>query len=177
MEREKHLLGRRRAACHRRLLAPAAAVHPALAAQGALLCFSGRCRRRRLAADAAAVLRCRSKRFLPWAFSGYVKRLPFSQFPLFPWLGYAFLGAAVSRLWQDAKRGQAEARFFRLLFFAGFSLVAVFLVIVLQPFVPVVLGTFNPSGRSSSSSSWASSSCSSPCCGAGSRKRGIVRPW
>jgi len=81
---------------------------------------------------------------LPWAFSGYVKRLPFSQFPLFPWLGYAFLGAAVSRLWQDARRNQGEDRFFRLLFMAGASLAAVFLVIVLQPFSTVVLGIFNP---------------------------------
>ena len=84
------------------------------------------------------------EKVLPWAFSGYVKRLPFSQFPLFPWLGYAFLGAAVSRLWQDARRIQAEERFFRLLFTAGASLVAVFLVIVLQPFSRVVLGIFNP---------------------------------
>jgi uncharacterized membrane protein len=81
---------------------------------------------------------------LPWAFSGYLKRLPYSQFPLFPWMGYAFLGAAVSRLWQDAKRNQAEERFFRLLFYAGLSLIAVFLAIALQPFVPVVMGSFNP---------------------------------
>jgi len=81
---------------------------------------------------------------LPWAFSGYLKRLPYSQFPLFPWMGYAFLGAAVSRLWQDARRNQVEERFFRLLFTAGASLVAVFLVIVLQPFSRVVLGIFNP---------------------------------
>jgi uncharacterized membrane protein len=81
---------------------------------------------------------------LPWAFSGYLKRLPLSQFPLFPWMGYAFLGAAVSRLWQDARRNQSEERFFRLLFYAGLSLVAVFLALALQPVVPVVMGSFNP---------------------------------
>lgn len=84
------------------------------------------------------------EKVLPWAFSGYLKRLPYSQFPLFPWMGYAFLGAAVSRLWQEARINRDEARFFRLLFFAGLSLVAVFLVIALQPLVPVVMGTFNP---------------------------------
>ncbi len=81
---------------------------------------------------------------LPWALSGYLKRLPFSQFPLFPWMGYAFLGAAVSWLWQEAKRSDREERFFRLLFYAGLSLVAVFLVIALQPLVPVAMGAFNP---------------------------------
>ncbi len=81
---------------------------------------------------------------LPWAFSGYLKRLPYSQFPLFPWMGYAFLGAAVSRLWQDARRNGAEDRFFRLLSCAGFALVAVFLLIVLQPAIPVATGSFNP---------------------------------
>lgn len=81
---------------------------------------------------------------LPWAFSGYLKRLPYSQFPLFPWMGYAFLGAAVSGLWQDARRNGAEDRFFRLLSYAGFSLVAVFLAIALQPVVPVAMGSFNP---------------------------------
>lgn len=82
--------------------------------------------------------------YLPWALSGYLKRLPFSQFPLFPWMGYAFLGAAVCRLWQEAKRNDQEERFFRLLFYAGLSLVAVFLVIALQPVTPVAMGSFNP---------------------------------
>ncbi len=81
---------------------------------------------------------------LPWAFSGYFKRLPYSQFPLFPWMGFAFLGAAVSRLWLEAKRDRAEARFFRLLFFAGLSLAAVFFIIILQPVAPVAPGSFNP---------------------------------
>ena len=84
------------------------------------------------------------EKYLPWAFSGYLKRLPYSQFPLFPWLGYAFLGAAVSRLWQEVRKQESEERFLRLLFGAGVSLVAVFLIIVLQPFTPVVLGTYNP---------------------------------
>jgi len=84
------------------------------------------------------------EKYLPWAFSGYLKRLPQSQFPLFPWMGFAFFGAAVSRLWQESRRLESEARFFRLLFLAGASLVAVFLVIALQPVVPVALGSFNP---------------------------------
>lgn len=84
-------------------------------------------------------------RYLPQFLSGYVKRQIYSQFPIFPWLGFAFLGAAVSHLWQEAKRNQAEERFFRLLFYAGLSLVAVFLGIVLLPFAPVVvMGSFSP---------------------------------
>ena len=104
-----------------------------------------------LAAAAAAVslltpwlLSLPLEKSLPWAFSGFLKRLPYSQFPLFPWMGYAWFGAAVSWLWQEARRLQGEARFFRLLFFAGASLVAVFLVIAFQPLAPVALGTFNP---------------------------------
>ncbi len=81
---------------------------------------------------------------LPWALSGYVKRLPYSQFPLFPWMGFAFMGAAVSHLWQESRLRRDEARFFRLLFYAGLSLVALFLVIALLPFAPVAMGTFNP---------------------------------
>jgi uncharacterized membrane protein len=81
---------------------------------------------------------------LPPAFSGYLKRLPNSQFPLFPWMAYAWLGAGVSRLWQEARRFQAEARFFRLLFAAGASLVAVFIIIAFQPFAPVAMGSFSP---------------------------------
>ena len=84
------------------------------------------------------------EKILPWAFSGYLKRLPYSQFPLFPWMGFAFAGAALSWLWQEARRLEREARFFRLLFFSGLALAAVFLVIALQPLVPVVLGSFNP---------------------------------
>lgn len=84
--------------------------------------------------------------YLPQFLSGYVKRQTYSQFPLFPWMGFAFLGAAASHLWQEAKRNQAEARFFRLLFFAGLSVVAAFLVFALQPFVPLAaMGNFSPS--------------------------------
>jgi uncharacterized membrane protein len=81
---------------------------------------------------------------LPWAFSGYFKRVLYSQFPLFPWMGYAFLGAAVSWLWQEARRNGGEERFFRLLAYAGLSLVAAFLVIAFQPMAPVAMGSFNP---------------------------------
>lgn len=81
---------------------------------------------------------------LPWALSGYLKRLPFSQFPLFPWAGFAFMGAAASWFWQKSRRHEAEARFFKLLFIIGMALVAVFSIIVLQPFAHVALGSFNP---------------------------------
>jgi uncharacterized membrane protein len=84
------------------------------------------------------------ERYLPQFLSGYVKRQMYSQFPIFPWMGFAFLGAAVSHLWQEAKRNQAEARFFRLLFYAGLSLVAVSLAIMLQPLIPVAMGNFSP---------------------------------
>jgi len=84
------------------------------------------------------------EKVLPWAFSGYLKRLPYSQFPLFPWMGFAFMGAAVSHLWQEARREQVEARFFRLLFTAGASLAVLFFVFLLPPFAHVALGTFNP---------------------------------
>ncbi|MCX6555717.1 MAG: heparan-alpha-glucosaminide N-acetyltransferase domain-containing protein [Candidatus Aminicenantes bacterium] len=84
------------------------------------------------------------ERILPWAFSGYLKRLPYSQFPLFPWMGFAFMGAAASSLWQKARQAGTEPRFFRHLLFAGFALVVIFLIIALQPLVPVALGSFNP---------------------------------
>jgi uncharacterized membrane protein len=84
------------------------------------------------------------EKHFPWAFSGYFKLLPFSQFPLFPWLGFAFLGAAAARLWQEARRSLAETRFFRLLFLAGLSLVAVFFAMVLRPAAPVAAVSLNP---------------------------------
>jgi uncharacterized membrane protein len=82
--------------------------------------------------------------YLPQFLAGYVKRQMYSQFPLFPWMGFVFLGAAVSHLWQEAKRGGREARFFRLLFFSGLSLAALFLVFALQPVVPFAMGSFSP---------------------------------
>jgi uncharacterized membrane protein len=81
---------------------------------------------------------------LPWAFSGYFKRVLYSQFPLFPWMGFAFLGAVVSWRWQEAKRQGGEERFFRRLAWAGFGLVAAFMAVALQPLAPVKLGSFNP---------------------------------
>jgi uncharacterized membrane protein len=84
------------------------------------------------------------ERHLPWALAGYGKRILYSQFPLFPWAGFAFLGAAVSYQWQEARQRQDEARFFRLLAWAGLSLVGVFLAIAFQPLAPVALGSFNP---------------------------------
>jgi uncharacterized membrane protein len=82
--------------------------------------------------------------FLPPAFSGYFKRLPNSQFPLFPWMGFAFMGAAMSILWQKARQKQIEPRFFIRIFFTGLFMVVIFLIIALQPFVPVALSSFNP---------------------------------
>jgi uncharacterized membrane protein len=84
------------------------------------------------------------ERHLPYFLAGYLKRLPYSQFPLFPWMGYAWFGAAVSWLWQEARRLQGEERFFRLLLYAGLSLVGVFFILAFQPFAPVMLGSFNP---------------------------------
>ncbi|MCX6558446.1 MAG: heparan-alpha-glucosaminide N-acetyltransferase domain-containing protein, partial [Candidatus Aminicenantes bacterium] len=84
------------------------------------------------------------EKYVPWVFAGYLKRLPYSQFPLFPWMGFAFMGAAVSSLWLKARQTGAELRFFRRLFFAGLALIVVFLFIALQPLVPVALGSFNP---------------------------------
>jgi uncharacterized membrane protein len=84
------------------------------------------------------------EKYVPWAFAGYLKRLPYSQFPLFPWMGFAFMGAAVSRLWQEAKRDHGEARFFRRLSYAGLVLVAIFFIIALQPIIPVAMGSFSP---------------------------------
>jgi uncharacterized membrane protein len=104
-----------------------------------------------LAAGAAAVslltpwlLSLPVEKYVTWALAGYLKRLPYSQFPLFPWMGFAWFGAAVSWLWQEARRVQAEARFFRMLFAAGASLVAVFIIIAFKPFAPVALGSFSP---------------------------------
>jgi uncharacterized membrane protein len=81
---------------------------------------------------------------LPPAVSGYLKRLPYSQFPLFPWMAYVWLGASFSWLWQKSRQAAVETRFFRLLFAAGAALVAVFFIIVLQPLANISLGSFNP---------------------------------
>jgi uncharacterized membrane protein len=91
------------------------------------------------------LLRLPVERYVPWAFAGYLKRLPYSQFPLFPWMGFAFMGAAVSFLWQKARQAGTEPRFFRHLLFAGLALVVIFLIVALQPLVPVTLGSFSPS--------------------------------
>ena len=56
---------------------------------------------------------------LPAALAGYIKRVPGSQFPLFPWLAYVWLGALVSWLWQRAKAEAREKKYFRDVFFAG----------------------------------------------------------
>ena len=145
MEREKHLLGRRRAARHRRLAAADAAFHPALAAQRSVISFSWPPPAVAVSLLTPLLLSLPVEKILPWAFSGYLKRLPFSQFPLFPWMGFAFLGAAVSRLWQEARRRRGRSALLPPAFLSpALSLVAVFFIIALQPFVPVVLGSFNP---------------------------------
>lgn len=81
---------------------------------------------------------------LPAVVSGYVKRQLYSQFPLFPWLAFVWLGAFFSWLWQKSRQAAVEARFFRLLFAGGSALVAVFFIIVLQPRTSITLGSFYP---------------------------------
>lgn len=81
---------------------------------------------------------------LPAAVSGYLKRQLYSQFPLFPWMAFVWLGAFFSWLWQKSRQAAVEARFFRLLFAGGSALVAVFFIIVLQPQAPITLGSFYP---------------------------------
>jgi uncharacterized membrane protein len=104
-----------------------------------------------LAAAAAAValltpwlLSLPVEKYVIWALAGYLKRLPYSQFPLFPWMAFAWFGAVVSRFWQISRQGGEEARFFKRLFTAGAALVAVFFIIVLQPFARITLGSFSP---------------------------------
>jgi uncharacterized membrane protein len=82
---------------------------------------------------------------LPTALAGYIKRIPGSQFPLFPWLGYVWLGAFVSWLWQEARAGDREKKYFRNLAVAGALLIAAFAAVVLQPLVQVELHSFSPS--------------------------------
>lgn len=82
---------------------------------------------------------------LPAALVGYLKRVPGSQFPLFPWLAYVWLGAFFSWLWQEAKRNDWEKKYFRDVFIAGGLLLVIFFVVVLQPLVQVELNSFSPS--------------------------------
>jgi uncharacterized membrane protein len=82
---------------------------------------------------------------LPAALAGYVKRIPGSQFPLFPWLAYVWLGAFLSWLWHEAKRKEREKKYFRNLFVAGGLLIVLFFVVVLQPIFKVELSSFSPS--------------------------------
>ena len=82
---------------------------------------------------------------LPAALAGYLKRVPGSQFPLFPWLAYVWLGAFFSWLWQEAKRNEGEKKYFRDVFIAGGLLLVIFFIVVLQPLVQVELNSFSPS--------------------------------
>jgi uncharacterized membrane protein len=82
---------------------------------------------------------------LPAALAGYIKRIPGSQFPLFPWLAYVWLGAFVSWLWQEARSNDREKKYFRDVFIVGGLLVAAFITIVLQPLVQVELHSYSPS--------------------------------
>jgi uncharacterized membrane protein len=82
---------------------------------------------------------------LPAALAGYLKRIPGSQFPLFPWLAYVWLGAFFSWLWQEARRNEWEKKYFRNVFFAGGLLLVIFFVVVLQPLFNVELSSFSPS--------------------------------
>jgi len=82
---------------------------------------------------------------LPAALAGYIKRIPGSQFPLFPWLAYVWLGAFVSWLWQEARAGEREKKYFRNVAVAGALLIAAFTAVVLQPLVRVELHSYSPS--------------------------------
>jgi hypothetical protein len=82
---------------------------------------------------------------LPAALVGYFKRVPGSQFPLFPWLAYVWLGAFFSWLWQEAKGREWEKKYFHCVFITGGLLLAIFFVIVLQPLFQVELSSFSPS--------------------------------
>jgi uncharacterized membrane protein len=82
---------------------------------------------------------------LPTALAGYIKRIPGSQFPLFPWLAYVWLGAFCSWLWQEAKRNEREKKYFRGVSSAAGLLLVIFFILVLQPLVQVDLNSFSPS--------------------------------
>jgi uncharacterized membrane protein len=83
--------------------------------------------------------------FMPAALAGYIKRIPGSQFPLFPWLAYVWLGAFVSWLWQEARANDREKKYFRNVAVAGALLIAAFTAVVLQPLVQVELHSYSPS--------------------------------
>jgi uncharacterized membrane protein len=82
---------------------------------------------------------------LPAALAGYLKRVPGSQFPLFPWLAYVWLGAFFSWLWQEAKGKELEKKYFRDVFIASGLLIVAFIAVALQPWVQVELHSFSPS--------------------------------
>jgi len=62
-------------------------------------------------------------------FAGYFKRILWSQFPLFPWMAYLFLGAFTSYLWTKSKEKNKETQFFSYITYGG---------IVLCIIVPVI---------------------------------------
>jgi len=77
--------------------------------------------------------------------AGYLKRIRGSQFPLFPWLAYVWLGAFCSWLWQEAKRKEKEIKYFRNVYITGGLLVVIFFIVVLQSIFKVDLSSFSPS--------------------------------
>lgn len=82
---------------------------------------------------------------LPAALVGYFKRVPGSQFPIFPWLAYVWLGAFFSWLWQEAKGKELEKKYFRDVFIAGGLMIVIFFIVLLQPLFKVELSSFSPS--------------------------------
>ena len=82
---------------------------------------------------------------LPAALTGYLKRVPGSQFPLFPWLAYVWLGAFFSWLWQEAKGKEKEKKYFRDVFFFGGLVLVILFAVVLQPLFHVDVSSFSPS--------------------------------
>lgn len=82
---------------------------------------------------------------LPAALAGYLKRVPGSQFPLFPWLAYVWFGAFFSWLWQEAKDKEREKKYFRDIYIAGGLMIVIFFIVLLQPLFKVGLSSFSPS--------------------------------
>lgn len=62
----------------------------------------------------------------PVPLAGYIKRIHYSQFPLFPWMGYVLFGAFISYLWQTLKQRKQENLFF--IYGPTLSAIAIFII-------------------------------------------------
>jgi len=59
------------------------------------------------------------ERFFIAPLAGYLQRLPYSIFPLFPWAGYVWIGSFCSFLWSEARKKGREEIFFNVLLIIG----------------------------------------------------------